>query len=187
MSSSPDWIQFTLNLPMAEEPGTRFVYCSNNAHLLSGIIRETTGMSEQDYANGSLFEPLGISNVSWPSDPQGNNHGWGDLRLTPYDMAKLGYLYLNEGVWDGKQVVPAEWVAESTQKQVSLEEGEGYGYQWWVSGSVPGIYEANGRGGQRIIVWPEKNIILVTTGGGFEPDELSPFLLAALKSDQSLP
>lgn len=187
MRESPDWVQFTLDLPMSEEPGIRFVYCSCNSHLLSGIIRETTGMSEQDYANGSLFEPLGISNVSWPTDPQGNNHGWGDLRLTPYDMAKLGYLYLNKGVWDGKQVVPAEWVAASTQKQVSLEEDEGYGYQWWVSGSVPGIYEARGRGGQRIIVWPEKNIIVVTTGGGFEPGELSPFLLAALKSDQTLP
>lgn len=187
MRESPDWIQFTLDLPMAEEPGTRFVYCSSNSHLLSGIIRETTGMSEQDYANESLFEPLGISNVSWPTDPQGNNHGWGDLRLTPYDMAKLGYLYLNEGAWEGKQVVPAEWVAVSTQKHVSLEEEEGYGYQWWVSGSLPGLYEANGRGGQRIIIWPGKNIILVTTGGGFEPDELAPLLLAALQSDQALP
>ena len=187
MRESPDWIQFTLDLPMVEEPGARFVYCSSNSHLLSGIIRETTGMSEQDYANESLFEPLGISNVSWPTDPQGNNHGWGDLRLTPYDMAKLGYLYLNEGAWEGKQVVPAEWVAVSTQKHVSLEEEEGYGYQWWVSGSLPGLYEANGRGGQRIIVWPGKNIILVTTGGGFEPDELAPLLLAALQSDHALP
>jgi CubicO group peptidase (beta-lactamase class C family) len=187
MRESPDWVQFTLDLPMAEEPGTRFVYCSPNSHLLSGIIRETTGMSEQDYANGSLFEPLGISNVSWPSDPQGNNHGWGDLRLTPYDMAKLGYLYLNGGIWDGKQVVPAEWVTASTQQQVSPEEGQGYGYQWWISGILPGLYEANGRGGQRIIVWPQEKIIVATTGGGFEPDELSILLLAALQSDQALP
>lgn len=187
MRESPDWVQFTLDLPMVEEPGTQFVYCSCNSHLLSGIIRETTGMSEQDYANRTLFEPLGISNVSWPTDPQGNNHGWGDLRLTSYDMAKLGYLYQNKGAWDGKQVVPAEWVAASTQKHVSLEENDGYGYQWWISGDVQGIYEARGRGGQRIIVWPEKNIIVVTTGGGFEPDDLAPLLLASLKSDRPLP
>lgn len=187
MRESPDWVQFTLDLPMVEEPGTKFVYCSCNSHLLSGIIREATGMSEQDYANGTLFGPLGISNVSWPTDPQGNNHGWGDLRLTPPDMAKLGYLYLNNGTWDGEQIVPAEWVAESTQKKVSLEEGDGYGYQWWVSGDVPGIYEARGRGGQRIIVWPDKKIIVVTTGGGFEPDDIAPFLLESLQSDKSLP
>lgn len=187
MQESPDWVQFTLDLPMAEEPDTRFVYCSCNSHLLSGIIRETTGMSERDYANETLFESLGIQNVNWPSDPRGNNHGWDDLRLAPQDMAKLGYLFLNGGIWEGEQVVPAEWVNRSTQKQVSLDEGEGYGYQWWVPGSIPGLYEARGRGGQRSVVWPEKNIILVTTGGGFEPDELSPFLLAALQSDRALP
>ncbi len=187
MRESPDWVQFTLDLPMADEPGTRFVYCSNNAHLLSGIIRETTGMSELDYANESLFGPLGIRNVSWPSDPQGNNHGWGDLRLAPPDMAKLGYLYLNEGAWDGEQIVPAGWVNESTQKHVSLDEGEGYGYQWWVSGDITGLYEARGRGGQRISVLPEKNIVVVITGGGFEPEDLAPFLLESLQSDQALP
>ncbi len=187
MRESTDWVQFTLDLPMADEPGTRFVYCSNNAHLLSGIIRETTGMSELDYANESLFGPLGIRNVSWPSDPQGNNHGWGDLRLAPLDMARLGYLYLNEGAWNGEQIVPAEWVNRSTQKQVSLDEGEGYGYQWWVSGNITGLYEARGRGGQRISVWPEKNIVVVTTGGGFEPGDLAPFLLESLQSDQALP
>jgi CubicO group peptidase (beta-lactamase class C family) len=187
MQESPDWIQFTLDLPMAEEPGSRFVYCSSNSHLLSGIISETTGVKELDYAQKRLFQPLGISNVIWPSDPQRNNHGWGDLHLTPHDMAKLGYLYLNGGAWDGKQVVSAEWVTRSTQKQASLEEGEGYGYQWWVPGSLQGLYEARGRGGQRIIVWPEKNIIVVTTGGGFEPGELGPFLLAVIQSDKALP
>jgi CubicO group peptidase (beta-lactamase class C family) len=187
MQESPDWIQFTLDLPMAEEPGTRFVYCSSSSHLLSGIIRETTGMNESNYAQERLFEPLGISDTIWPSDPQGNNHGWGDLHLAPRDMAKLGYLYLNGGVWDGKQVVSAEWVAESTREQVSLGEVEGYGYQWWVPGSLSGLYEARGRGGQRIIIWPEKDIIVVTTGGGFEPGELAPFILEALQSDDALP
>jgi len=190
MEDSPDSIQFTLDLPMAEEPGTRFVYCSPNSHLLSGIITETTGMSEQAYANKTLFKPLGISNVIWPYDPQGNNHGWGDLHLTPHDMAKLGYLYLNNGTWDGKQIVPAEWVAKSTQTQVITEDGEGdgYGYQWWVPiDDLPARYEARGRGTQLITVVPEKDLIVVITGGGFESDEVAPFLVAALQSDQPLP
>jgi CubicO group peptidase (beta-lactamase class C family) len=187
MQESPDWIQFTLDLPMVEEPSTHFVYCNSNSHLLSGIINETTGMNELDYANKTLFKPLGIYDIIWPSDPQGNNHGWGNLHLTPRDMAKLGYLYLNNGKWDGKQIVPAEWVAKSTQKQVSLDEGKGYGYQWWILGSYPGVYEANGRGGQRIIVVPEANTIIVTTGGGVVIDDIAPLLVAALRSDQPLP
>lgn len=118
MQASPDWVQFTLDLPMAEEPGTNFVYCSSNSHLLSGIIRKTTGMSELNYAKGRLFKPLGIYNVTiWPGDPQGNNNGGGDLHLTPHDMAKLGYLYLNKGTWGGKQVVPAALVSRTTQIQ----------------------------------------------------------------------
>jgi CubicO group peptidase (beta-lactamase class C family) len=190
MGHSPDLIQFALDLPMAEEPGTHFVYCSPNSHLLSGIISETTGMNELDYANKSLFEPLGISNVIWPSDPQGNNHGWGDLHLTPHDMAKFGYLYLNNGTWDGKQIVPAEWVARSTQTQTISEDGEGdgYGYQWWIPiDDLPERYEARGRGTQLITVVPELNLIVVTTGGGFDMDEIAPFLVAALQSDQPLP
>ncbi|KKG83437.1 serine hydrolase domain-containing protein [Methanosarcina mazei] len=188
MEKSPDWIQFALDLPMAEEPGTRFVYCSSNSHLLSGIISETTGMNESDYAQERLFEPLGISNFIWPSDPQGNNYGWGDLHMTPHDMAKLGYLYLNNGKWDGKQIVPAEWVSESTREQVSLEEDERYVYQWWVpDDNLPERYDARGRGTQLITVVPEENLIVVTTGGGFNADETAPFLVAALKSDKPLP
>jgi CubicO group peptidase (beta-lactamase class C family) len=192
MEDSPDWIQFALDLPMEEKPGTRFVYCSPNSHLLSGIINETTGMNELAYANKTLFEPLGISNIIWPSDPQGNNHGWGDLHLTPHDMAKLGYLYLNNGTWDGKQIVPAEWVAKSTQIQVLTldedDESDGYGYQWWVpNDDLPERYEARGRGTQLITIVPEINLIVVTTGGGYESDEIAPFLVASLKSDQSLP
>lgn len=80
----------------------------------------------------------------------------GEICVWLLNMEKLDYLYLNNGTWEGKQVVPTEWMAASTQKHVSLEENDGYGYQWWISDSVPGIYEAVGHGGQRITVWPEK-------------------------------
>ncbi len=189
MLKSKDWVQFTLDLPMAVKPGTKFAYCSSNTHLLSAIITRTTGMSAMAFAQKHLFEPLGIKEVFWPSDPQGINHGWGDLQMHPYDMAKIGYLYLNKGEWDGSQILSPEWIARSAQKQVSVADGKmGYGYGWWVlGGEFLGIYAAVGRGGQRIFVRPEEDLIVVVTAGGLELGELSPFLVSAVKSGHALP
>lgn len=196
MMASPDWVQFMLDLPMSDRPGTRFVYNSGGSHLLSAIIRESTGMNELAFAQKNLFEPLGIADVIWPLDPQGvNNRGWGDLRVTPHDMAKLGYLYLNEGCWDGKHVVSSEWVAAATSKHIrsDLRGHNGYGYQWWIRSSGDG-YSAVGRGGQRIFVLPDKKMVVVTTsgmGGGVGHTQLErllqPFLLPAAKSSRPLP
>jgi CubicO group peptidase (beta-lactamase class C family) len=155
MWASPDWSQFTLDLPMAAEPGARYVYCSPNVHLLSVIIQETTRMSALAFAQEHLFGPLGVSDVIWPSDPQGNNWGWGDLKLAPHDMAKLGYLFLNKGLWDGQQVVSAAWVKAATS-------GGSYGYLWWLKPS--GTYFATGRGGQEIWVLPDRDMVVVMTG-----------------------
>ena len=155
MWASPDWSQFVLDLPMASEPGTRYVYCSPNVHLLSAIIQETSGMSALAFAREHLFRPLGISDVIWPSDSQGNNWGWGDLKLAPHDMAKLGYLFLNKGLWDGQQVVSPAWVKAATN-------GSSYGYLWWLKPS--GAYFATGRGGQEIWVLPDRDMIVVMTG-----------------------
>jgi len=128
---SEDWVQFMLDLPMAEEPGTRFEYCNGASFLLSAIIQETTGMSALEFANEHLFGPLGIIDVTWSSNPQGITIGYSGLRMTPHDMAKIGYLYLNEGQWDGEQVVPAKWVKASTREHISATLEDGYGYQWW--------------------------------------------------------
>lgn len=155
MRASPDWSQFALDLPMTAEPGTRYVYCSPNSHLLSGIIQETTGMSALAFAQEHLFGPLGISDVIWPADPQGNNWGWGDMKLAPHDMTKLGYLFLNEGRWDGLQVVSSAWVEAATS-------GSSYGYQWWLKPS--GFYFATGVGGQEIWVLPDRDMVVVMTG-----------------------
>lgn len=192
MMESPDWIQFTLDLPMAEEPGTHFVYCSSNVHLLSTIIRETTGMSALAFAQEHLFEPLGISDVGWPSDPEGNNHGWGDLRMNPHDMAKLGYLYLNEGWWDGRQVLSPAWVtaATSVPEDASFVD---YGYLWWLLPEYPNVYYADGRGGQRIFVLPDQDMVVVTTGGGGRDQYgvlealLTSYILPAAESETPLP
>jgi len=188
MLGSPDWIQFMLDLPMTDAAGTRFAYNSGAVHLLSAIVRKTSGMNALPFARRYLFEPLGISDVTWPADPRGeDNHGWGDLQLRPHDMAKIGYLFLNNGLWEGKQVLSADWARAATQRRVSLRDGESYGYLWWMTAQPPGLIEARGRGGQRIIIWPEKNAVIVFTGGGFEPGRVGPYLMAAFVSDKPLP
>jgi CubicO group peptidase (beta-lactamase class C family) len=183
MRQSNNWVKFMIDLPMAEEPGHKFVYCSGGMHLLSGIISQVNGQSADASAHRSLFEPLGIRSAVWPADPQGVSFGWGDLHLYPRDMAKIGYLWLNRGVWNGRPVVSANWIDRSTRPSAASSE---YGYGIWIKPD-PDLYEAVGRGGQRISVVPSKNIVVVMTGGGFEPGDVGKFILAALKSDQPLP
>ena len=189
MMQSKDWVQFMLDRPMLAEPGSKFEYCSGGMHLLSGIISQTTGSSELEFARRELFQPLGIEDVIWPSDPQGVSTGWGDLHLRPRDMAKIGYLWLHQGRWEGRQIIPAEWVRAATQVH-SHPGGEnvGYGYGFWVYPQRnPVEYEALGRGGQRITVTPAENRIVVFTGGGFEPGDVGKFIGESIKSNQPLP
>lgn len=164
MLTSPDWVQSALDLPMVAEPGTRYKYCNANSHLLSAIIKETTGMSALAFAQEQLFGPLGVSDVLWESDPHGNNLGAGRMKLAPHDMAKLGYLFLNEGLWDGQQVVSAGWVETATsalaRHNVAYSD---YGYHWWVD-PAGSYYEAAGYRGQEIYVLPEQDMIVVMTG-----------------------
>lgn len=156
---------------MTAEPGTRYDYCTPNSHLLSAIIQETTGMSALAFAQQHLFGPLGVSDVVWWADPQGNNWGGGDMRLAPHDMAKLGYLYLNEGLWDDQQVVSAAWVETATSPLTRHSSAySDYGYQWWVD-PFGSYYEAAGAGGQEIYVLPDQDMVVVMTGasGGGGP------------------
>jgi CubicO group peptidase (beta-lactamase class C family) len=93
MMQSQNWVQYALDLPMVDAPGERFVYCSPAPHLLQAVIQAATGQQTLGFATKSLFTPLGITDFIWPLDPQGVVHGWGDMRMTPYDMAKIGLLY----------------------------------------------------------------------------------------------
>ncbi len=102
MRSQPDWVQAALDRKMTSQPGTQFCYDSPGMHLLSAILQEATGMTELDFARQYLFEPLGIQDVAWESDPQGYSHGWGDLHLKPQDAAKLGLFWLQQGKWEGQ-------------------------------------------------------------------------------------
>lgn len=189
MATSRDWVRYALALPMRDEPGRRFVYCSPGFHLLSALITRSTGLAAEDFARQTLFAPLDITDLCWPRDPQGVNQGAGDLQLLPTDLLKLGYLFLRHGMWQGQQVVPHDWIAQATRRQVETptSRGGGYGFGWWMVPDMPGLYQASGRGGQRLIVWPAKDIVIVFTGGGFDPGPLAPLLLRALKSNAALP
>ena len=120
MEQSPDWQQFILDQPMAQPPGMAFEYNSGNSHLLSAIINRLTGRSALDYAKAQLFGPLGITDVFWRRDPQGVSAGGAGLYLQPRDMAKIGYLYLRNGTWDGRQIVPPAWIDAVNHASVDM-------------------------------------------------------------------
>jgi CubicO group peptidase (beta-lactamase class C family) len=155
---------------MITEPGSEAYYNSCSSHLLSGIISKSTKMKTREFCQQNLFKPLGIEKPPWQVGIEGYAMGGYGLSMRTKDMAKIGYLYLNNGVWDNKQIIPAEWIKESTQKQstISLEKIESsYGYQWWV-GSSKGYscFYAFGAGGQYIHVIPDLNVVVVFTANG---------------------
>ncbi|MFW9802010.1 MAG: serine hydrolase domain-containing protein [Candidatus Thorarchaeota archaeon] len=161
MTGSENWVQYVLNKTMVADPGTTFYYNTGGSHLLSAIINRTTGMSTLAFAIENLFEPLGITTHPWPVDPQGIHFGGSALALRPRDMAKFGYLYLNNGIWDGDQIVSSDWVATSRYEHVPIYGGTfSYGYQWWIN-SPSGYYCARGYQGQFIFVVPEEDLVVV--------------------------
>ena len=168
MEGKEDWVRYVLEQPMAADPGTTFVYNSGATELLSYLIWKATGKQADDYAKEHLFGPLGIE-YYWKRTPKGLADTEGGLYLTPRDLAKVGYLYLHDGVWDGKRLLPEGWVQASTKALTATnEKGYEYGYQWWVMPKGDGLshagYNAWGYGGQLLLVVPELDLIAVFTG-----------------------
>jgi CubicO group peptidase (beta-lactamase class C family) len=153
--------QFVLDLPNIQEPDENFRYAAA-PHVVSRILTLATGMNAAEFAEARLFRPLGIRSYEWPVDSTGTAWGSGGLRLTSRDMAKLGYLYLKGGTWEGRRIVSPEWVRESTTNHKPA--GPPYGYYWWLGtlGGCP-YYGAVGFGGQYIFVFPDLDLVLVTT------------------------
>jgi CubicO group peptidase (beta-lactamase class C family) len=198
MRASSDWVQFMLDQPMDDEPGTCFTYSSGASHIVSAILTQATGRPMLELAREYLFGPLGIRDVVWPSDPQGYTRGWGHLQLQPQDMARFGYLFLNDGMWEGRRLLPPGWVTESTRLHFDpWPRGHGYGLLWWLqcASSKPGArdepaegalgsplqaqghgfgpvqwYFAAGIGVQLIAVHPGTRLVCVTTGSTDQED-----------------
>jgi CubicO group peptidase (beta-lactamase class C family) len=168
----PDPIEYILAKPVVSEPGTYWYYSGGDTNLLGEVIREATGLRVDDFAEEFLFGPLGISDHEWDHINPDVIHASGNLKLRPRDMAKFGLLFLNGGTWNGERIVSGEWVQESTREHVSLSQGEGYGYQWWRkmyqtgTESIHSFYAA-GWGGQRIMVFPDLDMVVVFTGGSY--------------------
>ncbi|MFW9831225.1 MAG: serine hydrolase domain-containing protein [Candidatus Thorarchaeota archaeon] len=162
MTQSPDWVQFVLDKPMEFTPGEFWEYNTGVSHLLSAIVNVSTGMFTQDFAEERLFSPLGITEYQWETDTEGNANGGADLRLRPRDMAKIGFLFLNNGTWDEEQIVPASWVLTATDSHVALDDATGYGFQWWTS-PLWSAFSARGYLGQLIYVFPALNLVVVFT------------------------
>ena len=166
--SGNDWLGSYLNAPVTGKPGTEFQYNSLNTYVLSAIVSARTEMTLEEYLWPRLFEPLGITRYLWETCPKGiTKGGWG-LFICPEDMAKLGQLYLNHGMWHEKQIIPADWIRESTTKQIDSIEGTyGYGYQIWMEQRL-GSFEFNGMLGQNVIVYPDLDMVIVTCAGNNE-------------------
>lgn len=162
MYMSRDWVRYVMDLPMREQPGSRFNYCSGCSHVLSAILQAATGRNVRDFAEQELFGPLGITGARWDNDAQGIPIGGWGLQLTPREMAKLGFLYLHNGLWDGRPIVSPTWVQTATAQHTVTDGLLGYGYQWWTYPKW-GAYAALGRYGQTIFVVPDLNLIVVTT------------------------
>ena len=164
-----DWVRAFLDAPLPYEPGERFVYNSGATYLLSAIAQQRTGQRLLHYLGPRLFAPLGIAEPTWETSPQGVDAGGWGLKARTADVARFGQLYLQQGAWRGRQLVPAEWVAAATAPQVpngpsgSPDWEQGYGYQFWRCRH--GAYRGDGAHGQFCLVLPEQEAVVAITGG----------------------
>jgi CubicO group peptidase (beta-lactamase class C family) len=161
MAQTRDWSAYAIDRPMATRPGTTFVYNTGAAHLVSGVVSILTRHPAAELARRRLFAPLGIRDFQWMSDPSGVTAGECCLRLQPRDLAKLAFLYLHQGRWDGRQIVPAGWVIQSTTDHVADPRYE-YGYFWWLD-RADGYAYMSGLYGQLAAVIPGKDLVAVIT------------------------
>ncbi|MFX1265553.1 MAG: serine hydrolase domain-containing protein [Promethearchaeota archaeon] len=168
--------------PLIADPGTEFHYSNLSSNWLGIIVDRATGMNLKAYAEENLFLPLGVEVGEWGTDAEGHNNGCGDLHLTARDAARFGLLYLNDGVSEGNQVVPADWVHDSLQRyseDINVTGGFpanwglsfrniGYGYQWWSARIGEHHFDyAAGHGGQLIVLLDELDMVIVATSYPF--------------------
>jgi CubicO group peptidase (beta-lactamase class C family) len=174
MEASFDWVRYTMDKPMAHEPGTVFRYSSGATQVLSHIFRAATGVDIEEYARGHLFSPLGITRYFWKRSPTGLVDTEGGLFLNARDLAKIPYLFSRNGVWDGTPVVQADWVKQSVTPAIAVGDGVHYGYKWWLypyaKGDTRLTWAGSGFGGQGPIYVPDYDLIMVFTGWNILPD-----------------
>ena len=187
MENSADWVAMVLAQPMETVPGAKYHYNDGAAALLAEVFRGATGVDLQVYAEQHLFAPLGITRFHWKRSSGGLTDSEGGLYLEPADLAKLGQLMLDQGMWNGTRVVSAEWVAEAVRGQQPMAPGQApprvnYGLMWWTVGpdvlQDPGAYFGWGYGGQYVFVFPKTRTVAVLNQWMFQGKEIQPIAFA---------
>lgn len=172
-----DWVRGFFDSLVLTPPGKTFHYNSMNSYILSAILKKITGVGLMEYLTPRLWEPLGVKNVFWELSPSGiEKGGWG-LYIIPEDLAKIGQLYLQGGIWNGKQLISREWIEAATSKKVTAPQGFGdfnYGYHIWV-GRQQHCYLFNGMFGQNMICFPDTDMIIIENAGNNEMFQQSDF------------
>jgi CubicO group peptidase (beta-lactamase class C family) len=168
LEAAYDWVKYTIDRPMSEEPGTRFNYNSGASELLAHVFRRATGLDVEEYAAQHLFGPVGIRDWFWKRTPAGIPDTEGGLYLASEDLARLWYLFLREGSWDGRQVVSRDWVRTSVAPAIAVGNRPGgaqYGLKWWLyrnpTDSTRVMWAGSGFGGQFPVAIPEEDLIVV--------------------------
>ncbi|MFT5122924.1 MAG: CubicO group peptidase (beta-lactamase class C family) [Kiritimatiellia bacterium] len=164
-----DWIKVFLTQPVEHEPGTYFRYNTGATYMLSAILQKVTGEKLIDYLTPRLFTPLGITGMTWETSAQGINTGGYGLKVTTHDIAKLGQLYLQKGLWEGKRILSEAWVSEASSKHISNGDNpksdwnQGYGFQFWRCKN--NAFRGDGAFGQYCVVLPDQDAVLAITSG----------------------
>ncbi|MGQ0650441.1 MAG: serine hydrolase domain-containing protein [Gemmatimonadaceae bacterium] len=176
MEASYDWVKFTIDLPMAREPGAQFNYSSGESQLLSHIFRRVTGIDIEEYASRHLFAPLGIEQWFWKRTPAGLVDTEGGLYLEARDLARIWYLFMKNGSWNGTQVVSPEWVRASITPAIAVSPAPNapkYGYKWWLYQNPVDtsrlVWSGSGFGGQLPMAFPELDLVVVFNGWNILP------------------
>jgi len=183
MYETSDWLGFWSKLPMREAPGERFSYCTGNVIALGRLLAHATGQPVPGFARAALFAPLGIRDARWASWNRGKDTDTGGhLALHPDALHAIGQLVLNEGVWNGRRVVSAEWIRAMTRAHADIPgRAQRYGYLWWLDETrQPGLPRSRllmawGNGGNFVVVMPELSAVFVSVGRRYNrPEALEP-------------
>ncbi len=165
-----NWVKAFLALDVEHEPGSSFLYNTGATYMLSAILQKVTGTKLIDYLQPRLFEPLGIQDAAWETSPQGINMGGFGLSVKTENIARFGQMYLQNGVWEGKSIVPSSWVkaassfqVDNSNTQTNPDWSQGYGYQFWRCRH--NAYRGDGAFGQYCIVMPDQDVVLAITSG----------------------
>jgi CubicO group peptidase (beta-lactamase class C family) len=177
MSDAPDPYRYVLEQPFAVAPGERWTYSGGSTALLSAVLKQVSGRPLDVLTQEVLFAPLGIADVEWVRYPNGDPVAASGLRLRPRDIAKLGQLVLDRGIWQGKQIVSPGWIEQSTASQIAVEDQVAYGFQWWLGRSLIDGREIRwaagiGWGGQRLFLMPDRDLLVVVTAGLYDRPDL---------------